>query len=390
MRGFTNISKETPLKITLFFLGILLFSTFHTTVFGSQQNSKPITIAAIYSLSGIAAPHNEPLLTMTQLAVEHINNTGGVLGRPLQLVTFDNQSTPIGSAIAAKKVILHDIPAVIGAHWSSHSLAMAQILQEAEIPMISPGSTNPDVTKDKSYIFRACFIDSFQGVAMAKFAYDDLQAKTAAVAINIDEDYSTTLAKFFSSAFTKKGGAVVTEINYRGNATDFAENIKQIASAKPDIVYIPGYTRDSGLFIRQARKLGLQAIFLGGDAWDEIEKAGADSVNGSFQTAPWHPEVPFYESKKMKELYQEKYGGSITNMSSPLAYDAVMILAKAIKRAGSTSPEKVRQALAETRNYLGATGTISFDENGDPINKGAIILEFKNNKRIFKKTVAPE
>lgn len=362
-----------------------------TTISSSpqQQSPEPITIAAVFSKSGLAASHNLPLMQMTELAVQEINNRGGLLGRPLKLQVFDNLSTPIGSALAAYKIVQQKIPAVIGAHWSSHSLAMADILQEAGIPMITPGSTNPGVTKGKDYIFRACFIDSFQGLAMAKFAYTDIGARTAVVVSNIDEDYSTTLARFFSSAFKKRGGNLLKEIGYRGNATDFRTHIKSILKLVPDVVYLPGYTRDSGLFIKQARKLGFKGIFLGGDAWDEIiEESGGESVNGSFQSAPWHPEVPFEQSKILRRLYTATYGHEITNMSSPLAFDAVMILAGAISRAGSTDPNAIRKSLRETE-YLGATGKIFFDENGDPTNKAAIIIEFKNNSRIFKKTVTP-
>jgi len=245
----------------------------------------PIKIGAIFSLTGIAAPHNQPMLEITQLAISHLNDNGGVLGRPLELIVFDNLSTPIGSAQAAHHIVEQDMTAVIGAHWSSHSLIIAPILQAAGIPMITPGSTNPAVTRGRDYIFRACFVDSFQGVAMAKFASEELQAKTGVVVTNIDEDYSTTLGLFFRNAFQKTGGRILSELFYRGNATDFSENISELIRQKADVVYLPGYTRDSGLFIKQAAKMGLSTIFLGGDAWDEIEsgKGSAYSEEAFFE-----------------------------------------------------------------------------------------------------------
>ncbi|MGB3212832.1 MAG: ABC transporter substrate-binding protein [Desulforhopalus sp.] len=356
---------------------------------GPVDAPKPIKIGAIFSESGLAALHNKPLIEMTKLAVKHVNETGGVLGRPLELILFDNLSTPIGSAKAARRMVLQDITAVIGAHWSSHSLAIAPILQKAGIPMITPGSTNPDVTKDKDYIFRACFLDSFQGVAMAKFARNQLHAKRAVIVTNIDEDYSTTLAQFFSDAFTKTGGRILSEILYRGNATDFSENIRELIRLRPDVVYIPGYSRDSGLCIKQAVKMGLSTIFLGGDAWDEIEKYAGSTVNGSFQSTPWHPKVPFSQSQKMKELFYTAHGKEIENNSSPLAYDAVMLLAGAITRAGTLDRKAVRDELAATVNFPGATGTITFDENGDPRRKGIIIIQFQDEEQIFTKTIIP-
>ena len=348
-----------------------------------------IKIAAVFSESGIAAPHNQPLIEMTKLAVRKINEAGGLLGKPVQLLLFDNLSTPIGSAMAARKCVEQNVTAVIGAHWSSHSLAMAPILEEAGIPMISPGSTNPEVTKGKKYIFRACFIDSFQGLAMAKFAYTNLEARTAIVATAIDEDYSTMLGQFFSRAFEKAGGRILAEIGYRGNATDFSSNIKTIQQHRPDVVYLPGYTRDSGLFIKQAVKMGIRATFLGGDAWDEIETYAGEAVGGSFQSAPWHPEVPYPVSEEMKRFFKAAYSREIANNSSPLAYDAVMVLADAITRAGTADRKAIRDALATTSNFQGATGSITFDENGDPLDKGIIIIEFKDGRKVFTRTIQP-
>ncbi len=354
-----------------------------------SDDAEPIKIGAIFSETGLAAPHNKPLIEMTKLAICHINANGGVLGKPLKLVLFDNLSTPIGSAQAARRLVLQDITAVIGAHWSSHSLAIAPILQKAGIPMISPGSTNPEVTKGKDYIFRACFLDSFQGVAMAKFARDELHAKSAVVLTNIDEAYSIMLGEYFRDAFKKTDGKILSEIYYRGNATDFSINIKELIRLKPDVVYLPGYTRDSGLCIKQAATMGFSTTFLGGDAWDEIGKFTGPAINGSFQSAPWHPKVPFAASRKMKELYYTAYGKEIENNSSPLAYDAVMILADAITRAGSLDRKAIRDALAATGNFPGATGAITFDENGDPLQKGIIIIQFQDGKQIYKKLIIP-
>ena len=187
----------------LFFFLTLLSLLLPQFIMGATitDNNKPIKIGAIFSETGIAAPHNKPLIEMTNWPSEHINDNGGVLGRPLELVLFDNLSTPIGSAQAARRCVLQDVTAVIGAHWSSHSLAIAPILQKAGIPMISPGSTNPDVTKDRDYIFRTCFLDSFQGVAMAKFARDEFHAKSAVVLTNIDENLQHHARPVFQQCF---------------------------------------------------------------------------------------------------------------------------------------------------------------------------------------------
>jgi branched-chain amino acid transport system substrate-binding protein len=355
----------------------------------AQLSAEPVRIVAIFSQTGIAAAHNEPLIPMVQLAVEEVNNAGGVLGRPIQLILLDNQSTPIGSRVAAQEAVRLKATAVVGAHWSSHSLAMAPVLQSAGIPMISPGSTNPDVTRVGSYVFRACFLDSFQGVAMATFAIQDLKARTAVVVRNIDEAYSVMLAEYFEKAFIDGGGRVLLDEGYRGKAIDFSGIIEKIKPEPPDVIYLPGYTRDSGLFIKQAAKMGVKSIFLGGDAWDEIEQIAGEAIHGSYQSAPWHPQVPFPKSVYLQNLYRRKFMRDIDNVSAPLAFDAVMLLADAMQRAASLTGEDVRQALAQTENFQGVTGIFSFDENGDPKNKDVIIIQFKEGRRIFHKTIRP-
>jgi branched-chain amino acid transport system substrate-binding protein len=351
--------------------------------------SDPVRIAAIFSQTGIAAMHNEPMISMVQLAVEDINQAGGILNRPIQLILLDNQSTPIGATIAAEEAIRMGVTAVVGAHWSSHSLAMAPLLQKAGIPTISPGSTNPEVTKIGNYIFRACFLDSFQGMAMARFAYGDLEARSAVILRNIDEEYSVMLAEFFKRSFMELGGKIPLDTEYRGKAVDFADIIQKAKTHQPDVIYLPGYTRDSGLIIKQARSMGLQTTFLGGDAWDEIEAYAGAAIEGSYQSAPWHPQVPFPKSLYLQNLYQRKFHKEIGNMSAPLAYDAVHLLANAIEQAGSLDRRSIRNALAATKDFEGATGVISFDENGDPENKDVIIIRFRNGQRTFFKTIKP-
>ncbi len=350
---------------------------------------EPIRIGAIFSQTGIAATHNEPLISMVQLAVEDINLSGGINNVPIQLILLDNQSTPIGATIAAEEAVRRKMTAVVGAHWSSHSIAMAPILQKAGIPMISPGSTTPNITRIGNYIFRACFLDSFQGRAMARFAHEDLEAKSAVIVRNIDEEYSIMLAEYFKESFVNLGGKVLLDLEYRGKAVDFADSIRKVKNHRPDVLYLPGYTRDSGLFIKQARSMGLDTVFLGGDAWDEVENFAGKAIEGSYQSAPWHPEVHFPKSSYLQDLYRRKLHRTIGNMSAPLGYDAVQLLANAIERAGTTSRTAIRDALAATSKFPGATGIITFDENGDPKNKEVIIIQFRDGKRIYHKAIKP-
>lgn len=367
-------------RIVLLLVGLVF-------IYPGTGYSNQVRIAAIFSQTGIAATHNEPLISMVQLAVEDINRTGGLLHNPVQLILLDNQSTPIGANIASKEAINMNVTAVIGAHWSSHSLIMAPLLQQAGIPMISPGSTNPEITKIGNYIFRACFLDSFQGRIMSKFAISDLNAKTAAIIRNIDEAYSVQLADFFSRSFKDQGGIITQDSSYRGKAVDFKSIVLTVLENPPDVIYLPGYTRDSGLFIKQARQMGVAATFLGGDAWDEIDQVAGEAIDGSFQSAPWHPDSPSPKTKYLKKLYNQRFHKPITSISAPLAYDAVHLLGNAIEKAGSTNKEKIRAALADISGFQGVTGNIDFDKNGDPKNKDMIIIKFEKKRALYHKTI---
>jgi len=351
--------------------------------------AEQVKIGAVFSETGIAAIHNAPLIEMVKLAAEEINNEGGLLGNSVRLIMLDNKSTPIGSKLAAEEAVRLGVAAVIGAHWSSHSLVLAPILQKTGIPMISPGSTNPKVTQIGNYIFRVCFIDSFQGQAMARFAYADLGARKAVVLKNIDEEYSIKLAEYFMNAFKQIGGKVLLDGSYRGKAVDFSAVLEKTAKLAPDVVYVPGYTRDSGLLIKQAVSLGVKATFLGGDAWDEIYKYAGEAIDGSYHSAPWHPDVPFPSSIHLKKIYRNKYDMQIENMSAPLAYDAFMVLASAIKRAGTLNGDRLREAIAETRGFQATTGIISFDENGDPLDKEVIIIKLDKGRPVYYKGIKP-
>ena len=351
--------------------------------------SEPVKIAAIFATTGIAAEDNAPFLQMTQLAVEEINSHGGLHRRPVELIILDNKSTSIGSAQAAKEAVQLQVAAVIGAIWSSHSLAVAPILQQEGIPMISPISTNPKVTRIGDCIFRVCFLDSSQGKAMARVAYNELGARTAVVLKIVDEEYSLTLAKFFVNSFQGYGGKVLFDGNYKTKAVDFKDILKEVKRLQPDVVFVPGYPRDSGLLIRQAVSMEIKTIFLGGDGFDLILDYGGDAVEGSYYSTHWHPDVPFKKSIQLQDMYKKKYKKKIV-LGSPLAYDAVMVLADAIRRSKSVERAKIREALAETKDFNGLTGNITFDEHGDPQNKAVIIMKLENNEHMYFKTINPD
>ncbi len=349
-----------------------------------------IKIAAIFAKSGDAQTTDVYCLRGVNLAVEHLNAQGGVLGHHIQVLELDNKSNALASKMAAQQAIQAGVTAVIGASWSSHSLAIAPVLQQAGIPMISPISTNPKVTPQGNYIFRVCFTDPFQGRIMAQFARQDLHAETAVILTNINSDYSVGLSQFFKESFLQSDGKVLLEEKYLENAIDFTEILHQIQLLPPDVIFVPGYPRDSGFLLKQARKMGIQSIFLGGDGWNATmyEFAGS-ATDGNYFSNHWHKDVSSSLSKRILEDYLQTYGEDSVIAKVPLAYDAVLVLADAIRRAQSLDRSKIRDALAATTNMQGATGTLTFDKNGDPENKEAAILKFEKGTVVFVKSVKP-
>jgi branched-chain amino acid transport system substrate-binding protein len=352
-----------------------------------EREGEPIVIAAIFSQTGIAALHNKPLIEVITLTVDHLNREGGVLGRPFKLLILDNKSSSIGSLEAARKAVAAEVTAVIGSHWSSHSLAIAPTLQMAGIPMITPASSHPGVTQNRDYVFRMNFVDSAQSDAMAQFAIQHLGIRTTAILRNIDEQHSVAIGGYFNAEFSDLGWKVLLDKGYRGNTTDFSSIIDELQILQPDSVYIPGYTRDTALFMKQARRHGLQSIFLGGDGWDLLEELIPGEVEGSYQSVSWHSSIQKSESRRFLHFYHKNHTSPIKNFTMPLAYDAVMLLTDAIRRAGGTDREKIRDALAATAGFEGATGTFWFNENGDPQNKEVVIVCYVGGKTVFSTAV---
>lgn len=358
--------------------------------FSSGMAAEPIKIAAIFAKTGDAAKSNAYSYRGVNLAVEEINKQGGVLGRPIEVIELDNKSTAIGSKEAALEAIKLNVTAVIGATWSSHSLVMAPILQEAGIPMITPNSTNWKVTLVGDYIFRVCFTDPFQGRVMAQFARQDLKAKTAVVLTNISDDYSMGLSESFRKSFVQNRGKILWDEEYLAKTTNFTDMLSKIQSLKPDVVFSPGHTIDSGLLFKQSVNMGIKCIFLGGDGWDlTIYELAGEAAEGNYYSDHWHPEAPFAKSQQFVTTYKNKYGNDIIISNVPLSFDAVMVLADAITRADSLERKKIRDALAATKDFKGTTGTITFDKNGDPLNKDAVVLQLKDGGAIFVKSIRP-
>ena len=373
-----------PLLSAVCIAGTLLFAS-------CAKQSDSIKIGEYASLTGKEAGFGQTSHHGVLLAVEELNAAGGVLGKKLELVVEDNQTKSGESATAVKKLISRDkVIALIGEVSSSRSLEAAPVAQQSKIPMIAPAATNPDVTKTGDYIFRVCFIDPFQGTVMAKFAQDDLKVKNVAIISSVSNAYSVGLAKFFRETFTKAGGTIAVEQKYSEGDKDFRAHLTAVKAAGVEAVFVPGYYTESALIVRQARELGLNVPFLGGDGWEDEQllKIAGDALNGCYYSTHFSAENSDPAVASFVEKYKKRWNGEVPGAFSALGYDAIYVLIDAIKRAGGTEGPKLRDALAQTKGVPGASGITTLDADRNA-SKPATIIGIKGGKLQFHKTVAP-
>lgn len=349
-----------------------------------------IRIGEYASLTGKEAAFGQSSHRGVQLAVEEINAAGGILGRTLELAVEDTQSKPGESATVVKKLISRDkVVAVIGEVASSRSLEAAPICQAAKIPMISPSSTNPEVTARGDYIFRVCFIDPFQGVVLAKFAHESLKLKKVALLTSVSSAYSVGLARFFKEHFAARGGKIVAEQRYAEGEKDFKAQLTAIKGAGAEGILVPGYYGEAALVCKQARDLGITVPIFGGDGWeaDELMQIGGKSVEGAYFVTHYSPDSKDPVIVAFNARFRKRWGVSSDTLSGQ-GYDAVLMLADAIKRAGTTDRTKLRDALAATRNFQGASGLTTLDAQRNPT-KSAVVLTVKNGRFAFVESIDP-
>ncbi len=353
--------------------------------------AESIRIGEYASLTGKEASFGQTSHHGVTLAIEEINAAGGVLGRPLELFYEDNQTKPGESATAAKKLISRNkVVALIGEVSSGRSNEAAPVAQAFHIPMIAPAATNPTVTQKGNYIFRVCFIDPFQGTILAKFAANDLKAKRVAVLYSVSNAYSVGLAKVFKETFTAAGGEVVTEKSFSEGDKDFRAQLTMVKSTNVDAVFVPSYYTEAALIARQARDLGITVPLFGGDGWEaeELLQIGGDALNGCFYSTHFSAKNVDPKVVDFVKRYKARWDGEEPGAFSALGYDAVYVLADAIKRAGTTDEPALRNALADTKNYSGVTGITTLDKDRNA-SKPATIIAIKEGKLTFLKTVAP-
>jgi branched-chain amino acid transport system substrate-binding protein len=351
----------------------------------------PIVVGYYGDLSGRTSSFGQSTKNGAEMAADEINKAGGINGRTIKIIVEDDQGEPNKAATVVTKLINQDkVMAILGEVASSNSLAAAPKAQEAKVPMISPSSTNPAVTQVGDYIFRVCFIDPFQGEVMAKFAANNLKAKRAAILYDFNSDYSRGLYAFFKRSFTGLGGQIVSEKSYTQGDRDFSGQLTAIRSANPDVIYVPGYYGEVGVISNQTKQLGIKAPLLGGDGWDapQLWQLGGASLNGNYISNHYSVDDPSPAIQKFVADYKARYNISPDALAA-LGYDSMKVLADAIKRAGSTENTKLRDAIAQTKDFPGVTGKISIDKDRNAV-KPAVVLKLENSKFVYETTIAPE
>jgi branched-chain amino acid transport system substrate-binding protein len=317
-----------------------------------------------------------------------------VLGKKVELVVLDNKGDTTECANAMQRLVEQEkVNAVIGTYGSSCAMAGGEINEKAGVPAMGTSCTNPLVTQNKKYYFRACFIDPFQGKAVAQYAFDNGKKK-AALLLDVAQDYTVGLGKFFKDHFTKIGGEVVAELNYQSGDQDFTAQITEIISKGADILFIPSYFAEGAIIIKQARDAGAEFLIIGADAMDnpEMVKIGGKAIEGfTFTTFPYAIEMPDMSDtqKAFTEAWQKQFPDKEPNANSALGYDSYMLVIDAIKRAGSADPEAITTALAATKDFDGVTGKTTINETHDA-EKAVGIKMVKDGKITFVTTVLPQ
>lgn len=380
-------------KGMLFFTLMLLVSIAVSACGGAAGDT--IKVGVVAELTGDIPAVGASCKNAAEMAVQEVNDAGGldVGGKKYKIELFieDNAGKADQSASAAQKLITQqNVVAIIGPNASRYAIPASEIAESSKVVLISPWSTNPKTTLDaktdapKKYVFRACFIDPFQGRVVAKFALDNLKTTKAAVLYDVASDYNKGIAEFFKQTYEENGGTVVAFETYTTGDKDFSAQLTKIKDTQPEVIFLPNYYSEVPLQIQQAHRLGIEVPFLGSDSWGSaelIQLCGTD-CEGYYFSTHYAPDAATPQATKFIEAYKVKYGQTPDDVAA-LTYDAFGLFYQAIQSAGKVDRQAVRDALAVIPKYEGVTGTMQFQEgSGDPI-KSAVILQIKDGKFVW-------
>jgi branched-chain amino acid transport system substrate-binding protein len=356
-----------------------------------RHPSKEIVIGEYGSMTGSEATFGQSTHNGIMLAVDEINARGGIQGRTIRVVSEDTQSKPEEAANAVTKLIAQDqVVAVLGEVASSNSLAAAPVCQANGVPMITPSSTHPSVTRTGDYIFRMCFIDTYQGPVMARYLRGTGIAR-AALLTDVRSDYSRGLGDAFAATFKSLGGTIVATQSFSKGDSDFRAQLAAIKASNPEIVFVPGYYNDVGPIAIQARDLGIAQPLVGGDGWEspKLLEIGGKSLEGCLYSNHYFVGDPAPAVQDFVRKYDQRYGAKPDSLAA-LGYDAMRLLGDAMSRAPKLDGRTLRDELTRTRSFAGITGTVSFGPDRNPTGKKLVMLRVKNGALTLEKTIDPQ
>lgn len=361
---------------------------------GGDATGDTIRIGLNYELSGAVAQYGQASVDGITMAIDEINAAGGVDGKQIELVSYDNKSEPAEATTLSTKLMTEDnVVAVIGPATSGSFKATIPVANQNQIPVVSGSATADDVTvsggKVQEYAFRTCFNDSFQGTAMANYAASALGAKTAVIIKDNSSDYAKGLAENFTATFTAAGGTIVGEEAYVSGETDFNAILTRVRAQEFDVIYLPGYYNEAGLIIKQARDLGIDAPVLGADGFDSptlLELAGAGALNDVYFTNHYSSLDQDAKVQDFIAAFTEA-NGTEPNAFHALGYDTARFVVDAISRAESLDGPAVQKAMAETTDFPAVTGTLSIDENHNPV-KAIVVIKLENGVQAASEKIA--
>ncbi|MDL2260518.1 ABC transporter substrate-binding protein [Deltaproteobacteria bacterium OttesenSCG-928-K17] len=351
-----------------------------------------IKIGVYLPLTGQNAFGGQLELDGVNLAAKEMSE---VLGQKVELVVMDNKSDKVEAANAVKRLIERDkVVAIIGTYGSSLAMAGGEVAEVAKIPVVGTSCTNPLVTQGKNYYFRACFIDPYQGAGAATYAVKSLNAKKAALLIDVSNDYAVGLGAFFKKSFKALGGEIVSEMKYNSGDQDFTAQLTEINSKQPDVMFIPAYFAEGGIIMKQARELGAKFRIMGGDAMDNPETvsiAGAASEGFLHTSFPYDSNMPEMneQARAFTNAWKATYPGKEPNVNAALGYASYVMVIKAIESCGSTDPAAITKALAATKDLATPLGMLTLDNDHNP-QMPVGIIEIKDGKRVYVGEVQPE
>jgi branched-chain amino acid transport system substrate-binding protein len=360
----------------------------------SCEKSNTLRIGVNAELTGSVPVVGKSCVNAAKLAVAEINAHGGIAladgTKPVELLVEDNEDKAESAAAVAQKFVSRRVVAMVGPNASRNAVPAAAVAESNNLLMISPWSTNPKLTENKKYIFRACFTDDFQGVVVAAFIIKKLNLHKAAVLFDVASEYNKGIAEVFKAEFTRAGGTISSFASYSTGDKDFTAQISKIKASGAEVLFLPNYYNEVPLQIQQARGQGFSGLIVGSDSWgsEEILKLGGAMMNGLFFTTHYAADMATDKAKKFIADYQAAYGARPDDVAA-LTYDAFALLFESIRKAGSADPEKVRSQLSQLSEFSGVTGTMKFAPgSGSPL-KSAVVIQIRDNAFKYFDSINP-